>query len=396
MSLLTTGLSLLLGIVFIYLSYNVLYQLCFAVAGRFIPRRRTPPEPTKQARFAVLIPAYREDTVILETARDALRQAYPAELYDVIVIADSLQPATIDTLTQLSVRVIPVQFEVSTKARALNTAMRQLPDNYYDVALVLDADNLMAVNALDQFNRWIQAGYQAVQGHRVAKNSDTPLAYLDAISEEINNHLFRRAPACVGLSSALIGSGAAIDYALFKEIMRPIDAIGGFDREVEYRLLGQRIRIAYAEEAYVTDEKVRQNAVFYNQRRRWLAAQWTYTVRYFVPGLRELMRGNIDYVNKTCQSLLLPRVLLLGMLAGLALISLLVPVSPVPGAWVGLFGGFVLTMLLAFPRAYCTPRLLTSLLHVPVVFWMMFRLLFRLKGANRTFIHTPHGESVAP
>lgn len=382
----------MIGIIFCYLAYNVVYQLFFAVLGRFGRRPATPPLTDKQARFAVLIPAYREDTVILQTARDALRQAYPAHLYEVIVIADSLKPATIEQLISLKVRVIPVKFAVSTKARALNMAMSQLPDDYYDVALVLDADNLMATNALDLLNRWLQAGYRAVQGHRMAKNSDTPIAYLDAISEEINNHLFRRAPGCVGLSSALIGSGAAIKYKLFKEIMRPIDAIGGFDREVEYRLLGQRVRIAYAEDAYIIDEKVRQTQVFNNQRRRWLAAQWTYTTRYFMSGLRELFRGNIDYANKTAQSILLPRVLLLGMLTLLAALSLVVPISPVPGAWVGLFGGFVLTMLLAFPKSYYTPKLFTSLLHVPVVFWVMFRLLFRLKGANRTFIHTPHEE----
>ena len=382
----------MIGIVFCYVAYNVVYQLIFAVLGRFGRRPATPPPTDKRARFAVLIPAYREDTVILQTARDALRQAYPPDLYDVIVIADSLKPATIEQLISLNVRVIPVQFEVSTKARALNTAMRQLPDGYYDVALVLDADNLMATNALELLNRWLQAGYRAVQGHRVAKNSDTPIAYLDAISEEINNHLFRRAPGCVGLSSALIGSGAAVEYDLFKEIMRPIDAIGGFDREVEYRLLGQRVRIAYAEDACIIDEKVRQTQVFNNQRKRWLAAQWAYTTRYFGSGVRELFRGNIDYANKTAQSILLPRVLLLGTLTVLAALSLVVPIDPAPGAWVGLFGAFVVTMLLAFPKAYYTPKLFTSLLHVPLVFWVMFRLLFRLKGANRTFIHTPHEE----
>ncbi len=390
MIILTIVLSILVGIVFIYLSYNVIYLLILALVGRFGRRRQLPTATDKRARFAVLIPAYREDAVILQTARDALRQHYPADLFDVIVIADSLKPATVAELTSLPIRVVPVQFEVSTKARALNTTMAQLPDGYYDVALVLDADNLMATDALEQFNRWLQAGYRAVQGHRMAKNSDTPLAYLDAISEEINNHLFRRALGYMGLSSALIGSGAAIDYALFKDIMRPIDAIGGFDRELEYRLLEQRIRIGYAEEIDIIDEKVRQTAVFNNQRRRWLSAHWTYTTRYFMPGLRELGRGNFDYANKMVQSLLLPRVLLLGILTILAALSLLVPISPIPGAWVGLLGGMIVTMLLAFPSAYYTPRLLTSLLHLPMVFWMMFRLLFKLKGANRTFIHTPH------
>lgn len=390
MALLWSVVSFVVSGLYAYLAFNVLYQLSFALLGRFARQLKTPTPTHRLTRFAVLIPSYRDDSVIVQTAADALRQTYPRDFYDVIVIADSLQPGTLAQLAALPIRVISVQFEKSTKAKALNVAMQQLPDGYYDAALVLDADNLMAPDALDRLNCWLQAGYRAVQGHRIAKNSETPIAYLDAISEEINNHLFRQGPRTVGLSSALIGSGAAIDYALFKEIMQPIDAVGGFDREVEYQLLGRRIRIAYAKDAYIIDEKVRQTGVFYNQRRRWLAAQWTYTVRYFLPGMRELLRGNIDYVNKTGQSLLLPRVLLLGLLTGLAGLSLLMPMPPGPGAWLVLFGGFVLTMLLAFPRAYYTPKLLMSILHVPVVFWLMFRLLFRIKGANRTFIHTPH------
>jgi hypothetical protein len=28
---------------------------------------------------------------------------------------------------------------------------------------------------------------------------------------------------------------------------------------------------------------------------------------------------------------------------------------------------------------------------LPMGFWLMFTLLFKLKGANKTFIHTQHG-----
>ena len=64
-----------------------------------------------------------------------------------------------------------------------------------------------------------------MQGHRVAKNHNTNLATLDAVSEEINNNIFRSGHRAIGLSSALIGSGMAFDYELIKSEMAKIDAI---------------------------------------------------------------------------------------------------------------------------------------------------------------------------
>ena len=82
----------------------------------------------------------------------------------------------------------------------------------------------------------------------MAKNLDTPLARLDALSEAVNNHVFRRGHAALGLSAALIGSGMAFDYALFAELMAQAEAVGGFDKELELTLTRRGIRIAYAPE----------------------------------------------------------------------------------------------------------------------------------------------------
>ena len=203
-----------------YTAIIVLYLLFFAIAGRLRQTKHiidTYSPPLK--RIAVLLPAYREDAVILESAQKALNQDYPASLYDVVVIADSLQAETLQTLRSLPIRVIEVVFEKSTKAKALNAALQRLP-NAYDIAVILDADNLMVPEFLQQINTAFQHGARIVQGHRVAKNTDSSVAVLDAISEEINNHIFRQGHRSVGLSAALIGSGMAFEYKLLKTIMK--------------------------------------------------------------------------------------------------------------------------------------------------------------------------------
>jgi hypothetical protein len=61
----------------------------------------------------------------------------------IVVIADSLQSATLSVLRELPIRVIDVSFESSTKVKSLNAALQALPDDY-DYAVILDADNVMA------------------------------------------------------------------------------------------------------------------------------------------------------------------------------------------------------------------------------------------------------------
>jgi len=79
--------------------------------------------------------------VIVKTAESALRQLYPVGKYQVVVVADSLQRSTLYKLHNLPLNVLEVQFESSTKAKALNAALNYLPENF-DMVVVLDSDNI--------------------------------------------------------------------------------------------------------------------------------------------------------------------------------------------------------------------------------------------------------------
>jgi cellulose synthase/poly-beta-1,6-N-acetylglucosamine synthase-like glycosyltransferase len=65
-----------------------------------------------------------------------------------------------------------------------------------------------------------------------------------------------------------------LEYKLFKDTMAQIDAVGGFDKEMGLVLTRQKIHVAYADKAYILDEKVSNPEVFKKQRRRWLSAQF--------------------------------------------------------------------------------------------------------------------------
>lgn len=384
-------LSFLHGLLFAYAAFSVVYLLVFALAGR---RRLAPMDASTNPgsrRFAVLIPAYREDAVIVDTARKALAQRYRKDRYEVVVIADSLQGPTLDLLGSLPIRVIPVSFEKSTKALALNAAMGRLPADAFDAVVVLDADNVMADDFLACVDAALASGAAVVQGRRVAKNADTPLAVLDAASESINNHIFRLGHRALGLSSALIGSGMAFDYGLFRRVMADIAAVGGFDKELELKLMRDGVRLEYAEAAVVFDEKVSHADVFVNQRTRWLAAQGHYLKLFLGPAVIHLVRrGNVDFFNKALQMALPPRVLLLGALPLATLLA-----APTAGfawalAWLGLTALLLLSLALALPADTRPSGLFRAALRLPAAVLLMLRALVRSRNGNRRFIHTPH------
>lgn len=390
--------SIIEYVLVVYFFLSVLYVFVFSTAGHF-HKKKSKQKDTSLNSIAVFIPAYKEDGVIVDVAKNALKQDYPASKFDVVVIADSMKDETISKLKELPIEVVVVSFENSTKTKALNKAMSSL-QRKYDIALILDADNIMEYEFLTKINQSFQTGYQIVQGHRKAKNLNTSFAILDAASEEINNHIYRRGHRVLGLSSGLIGSGMAFDFELFQSTMANIKAIGGFDKELEFEMAKKRIIIEYLQDAYVEDEKIQKSSDFSKQRKRWLSTQVVYLKKYFWLGWIQLFKhGNINFFDKLVQMLIPPRVLLLGLTTIFTLFYVLneywfglhttVPMFYWAVSAILLFVAFVL----ALPKSFYNSKTLKALITLPVAFFRMFMLLFKLKGANKKFIHTKKGIS---
>lgn len=393
-------LNVLQIILLVSLGLATFYIFLFAFVGLFY-RQAVYPEVTKHRKIAVLIPGYKEDDVIVEVAQEALIQDYPSEFFDVVIIADSFLSETIESLRQLPIKVIEVKFDKSTKSKALNKAMEQL-DEPYEIAVVLDADNVMANDFLTKINASFESDYMAVQGHRAAKNMNTSLAVLDAVSEEINNHIFRKGHRAIGLSSAIIGSGMAFRYDFFKELMSSVKAIGGFDKEIELKMLKDGHKIAYLHDALVYDEKVQKAEVFSNQRRRWLSAQLHYFRKDFLSSLRDLvLTGNVDYFDKAIQFIQPPRILLLGAVLVFGTLFLITNVMLDNNilytlAWVKLISACILAFLFSIPRSFYTLKTAKALASLPKGMLLMLGSLLKIKGANKQFIHTKHSSVKTP
>lgn len=92
-------------ILFVCFSVNILYVIVFSFAsvfGKREKRGKREKEAVSFRRIAILVPAYKEDRVIMECVESCLRQDYPRDRYEVVVISDRMEPETNERLSGLA------------------------------------------------------------------------------------------------------------------------------------------------------------------------------------------------------------------------------------------------------------------------------------------------------
>lgn len=381
-------------IILAYLTFNVVYIAIFSFCGILYKATNFKAiEIKKLQRFAVLIPAYKHDEVILNTVGHCLNQNYPNEKFDVIVIADSLEQLTLAELSVLPIKLIKVSFEESTKAKSINTALAQLDIANYDYCLILDVDNIMEHNFLSKINARLQDDQMVIQGHRTAKNLDTAFSILDGISEEINNHIFRKGHVALGVTSALSGSGQAMRIQEFKLAMSGISSAVE-DKELEYYLLRNNYKVLYENDALVFDEKVQNSKVFTSQRKRWISSQFYEMNKVLGEGVKDLLfKGKFDFFDKGLQRVIMPRVLLLGFSFFCALFYF-IPFIQLGQYFLTLFIINCLSYIIAIPSSYFNVNTLKAALRLPLAFFLMFFAMIKSKGNSKKFVQTQHSATI--
>ncbi len=341
----------------------------------------------RQHTFLVLYPAYNEDRVIINSVHTFLGQYYPYKGFHVAVISDHMQPETNEQLAQLPITLLQPVFEKSSKAKAMQYALQQIQGEY-DYVVILDADNVVESDFLARLNDVCNKGYDAIQCHRCAKNSNNNIAVLDGVSEEINNTLFRKAHNRIGLSSALIGSGMCFRFKWFKENVYKLSTAGE-DRELEALLLRQKIHIHYEPDIHVYDEKVSNKDNFQKQRLRWMTAQIQslFSLLPYVP--KALMDGNIDYLDKTFQQALIPRSMLIVLTFMLALLVTILSLDWCIKWWL-LFLFICLSLYVSTPKQLRSHSVFGKILSIPMLVWKMVLNILKIDRKNTDFIHTTH------
>lgn len=380
----------LLFICIAYFGLSYVYTLIMTISSKFYKEDQKEINIKKHS-YAIVIPAYKEDNVILDTVYSAIHQNYDANKFKVYVIADQLRKDTIQLLGELGSEVIEVDFPKSTKVKSLRV-FSMLFGSDADYTIILDADNCIESSFLQELNtKLISDKFKVIQVQRKSKNVENGISFLDAFSEYANTAILSKGPNLLSLSSKLSGSGMILKSTLFNKLIMNMDCISGFDKEMELKLTKQNEFIHYFDSPYVLDEKLANANQIKTQRSRWIYAQFDYLVKFFKSGLHALIKGELDHAHKVFQLALPPRVLGLIALTILNLIVFSTNNSVLIEQVVlvdGLFFASYSFLFLQFSRKHKIPKGIISEMIKVVIGYMLTVKYF--KKASKEFLHTYH------
>ena len=314
-----TALILLVGFSSLYLMFLAFLGVKFAYTS---PINSKVVSPNHQ--LAILVPAYKNDEVLLDSTKHNLKilQNLQGIDFHYIPLCDRVQEGTLKALHEQGAHPFEISLDKSTKSRAINQWLDAEKQTLYTHVLVLDVDNLLHPDNLahglynglnDQHNWW--------QFKRIAANTNTQIAGLDAWSEIVNNNIFRRGAQKLGIPPALIGSGMLAPFNSFAEIHHKIDVTGGFDKWVEHYLMQQDIKVKYCDEVWIKDQKIADLGALKKQRTRWLAAQFLIAKQLLPTLLKSIFTLKLGRALKYYQLYLPPRILHLALAIVLPLIT---------------------------------------------------------------------------
>jgi len=253
-------------------------------------------------RFALLVAAHNEELVIGNIVRSLKSLDYPAELYDIYVIADNCNDSTA-RIARESGAIVFERFDSKKRGKgfALQWMFRKLfaLGKCYDAVCVFDADNLVSPVFLKEMNKQLCRGYEVVQGYLDSKNPyDSLISSCYSITYWLNNRLFQLPRYYLGLSCAIGGTGFTVSTRVLKEIGWDATCLTE-DLEFTIKLVLAGKKVYWAHNAVVYDEKPITLAQSWKQRKRWMQGQADCACRYMKKLLAKFMRDK-DMVAFDC------------------------------------------------------------------------------------------------
>lgn len=279
-------------VIFWVITLTYLYQIVYLVVGLITRRRKQHYIPKKMHRYAAVIAARNEETVIGELLKTLRAQNYPAHLLDLYVIADNCTDKTAEVSRAEGACVIERNdLEHVGKGYALDYFFRHLEEQY-DGYFVFDADNLVDPNFVMEMNKVFDQGYAAVTSYRNSKNYDTNWLTAGYSLWFLREACFLNQPRMVlGTNCAISGTGFLISHKM-------IEKYNGWP----FHLLTEDIqfsvvcaisgdKIGYAGDAVLYDEQPSSFKQSWNQRMRWSKGFYQVISKYLWKLIGGVLRG---------------------------------------------------------------------------------------------------------
>lgn len=238
-------------------------------------RRDKPCVTAKRHKYALLVCARNEETVIGELLKTMQAQTYPRELVDVFVVADNCTDGTAEAARKMGAVVYERQNTVQVgKGYALQFLLEHIKEDYgadtYDIFMVFDADNLLDKNYLTEINKTFSAGYKIATGYRNTKN------YGDNWISAGYGLWFLRESRFLNHARMILGTSCAVSGTGFGFRRECVDVEGGWNfflltEDIEFTVHNcvKGEKIGYCPTAELYDEQPVRFSQSWRQRMRW-------------------------------------------------------------------------------------------------------------------------------
>ena len=267
-------------------------------------------DPNYQPRVAVLVPAYKEETVIVRTIRSVLNSDY--ENLRVIVIDDGSPDNTLQVATDAYAediaagRVTVLTKPNGGKAAALNFALEHLTEEIY---VGIDADTVIAPDAISKLiPHFMDPTVGAVAGNAKVGNRVNLWTRWQALEYITSQNFERRALDLFHVVTVVPGAIGAWRT-------EPVKAAGGYplntvaeDADLTMSLLEQKLKVVYEDRSLAFTEAPIDAGGLMRQRFRWsfgtLQAVWKHRAAF----VRNKAMGLFALPNIIIFQMLLPLV----------------------------------------------------------------------------------------
>lgn len=273
--------TIMFGIVFLWSTLVVTF-------GLLIPRRKVA-KADRFLKFAVLVCARNEESVIRLPVKSVYMTSYPKDKLDVIVLADNCTDRTAEIARAAGASVWEKTSPSAGKGDVLKWGMdKVIASGGYDAVAIFDADNIVSAQWFDVMNDALSDGESVVTGRRMTSNSQTNvISGWYTVYWDLMNELSNRVRTKLSLSGKLTGTGFAfLLSALGEEGWNTRTMVEDVEFSVQSNLMGRRI--AYAPAAEYADEQPITLRHMWRQLCRWATGCWQVARYYFLPWIKAM------------------------------------------------------------------------------------------------------------
>lgn len=276
------------------------YYILISLFGLYKKKERICHPPQK--KFALVVAAHNEEMVIGNIIDSMNGLDYPRDMYDVYVVADNCSDRTAK-IADIHGAIVCERYDEAHKGKgyALEWIFQKLfsMDKKYDSVAIFDADNLVSRNFLKWMNERLCQGYKVVQGFLDSKNPyDSWITASYSIAFWTTNRMFQLAKSNLGLSSQISGTGFCMDMDILKRLGWGATCLTE-DLEFSCKLIMNGLKVGWAHEAVVYDEKPITLKQSWKQRKRWMQGFTDVAGRFF---FKLLIKGikDADFTALDC------------------------------------------------------------------------------------------------